>query len=175
MENVKPSAKKFILNYGLILGIVSVLLGVILYVTDNHVQPHWAFSIIGLIIITVAIIMGIKAYKNENNSYLTIGEAIKIGLGIALISGIIGGVWSLLVSNVLDPDFLAKSIELQREQALQMNPNLTDEQLEQAAEIGKKFSSPFIVFAIGLVVNIFLGFIISLIGGAVMQKKENIY
>ncbi len=174
MENVKPSAKKFILNYGLILGTLSVLLGATMYATNNHLAPHWSFSLVGFIIIIGIIIYGVHSYKKENNGYLTIGEALKIGIGIALIGGIIGGIWSLLLANVIEPDYMEKAIELQREKTLESFPDMTEEQLEQGLELSRKLSSPVITFAIGIIGNLFLGFVISLIGGAVMQKKEYI-
>ena len=61
-------------------------------------------------------------------------------------------------------------MELQQQKALEANPNLTDEQLEAMETMTKKFSSPMIIMAVGLVWSLFIGFIISLIAGLIMKK-----
>ncbi len=87
MEIQEANSKKFIINYGLLLGIISVILGVIIYVTNAYLNPSWIYSVIGIAIPIVIITLGIKAYKTANGGYLGLGEAIKVGLGIAVIGG----------------------------------------------------------------------------------------
>lgn len=174
METAKTEAKKFILNYGVLLGILSVLMGVVTYVTNAHLQPSIIYTIIGFLILAVVIILGIKAYKSENAGYLTIGESLKLGVGIALIGGLFSALWMLILMNFLEPDYMVHMADVQRETISEQNPNLTDEQLDSAMEMAAKFSSPWISIAIVIVGNMFLGLIISLIAGLVM-KKENPY
>ena len=45
MEN-QANSKNVILNYGLYLGVASILLSLIIYATGNHLEPHWFFSVI---------------------------------------------------------------------------------------------------------------------------------
>lgn len=174
METAKTEAKKFILNYGVLLGILSVLMGVVTYVTNAHLQPSIIYTIIGFLILAVVIILGIKAYKSENAGYLTIGESLKLGVGIALIGGLFSALWMLILMNFLEPVYMVHMADVQRETISEQNPNLTDEQLDSAMEMAAKFSSPWISIAIVIVGNMFLGLIISLIAGLVM-KKENPY
>ena len=49
---------------------------------------------------------------------------------------------------------------------------MDDAQIDQAMEMAEKFSSPEIIFGIGLIVFIFFGFIISLIV-SLFTKKDN--
>lgn len=174
METAKTEAKKIILNYGVLLGILSVLMGVIAYVTNAHLQPSMIYNIIGFLILVVVIILGVKAYKSENAGYLSIGESLKIGVGIALIGGIFSALWMLILMNFLEPEYISQMADLQREAMMEQNPNMTDQQLDTAMEMAAKFSSPWISMAIIIVVNMFFGLIISLIAGLVM-KKENPY
>ncbi len=174
METAQTQAKKFILNYGVLLGILSVLMGVVTYVTNAHLQPSMIYNIIGFLILIVVIILGIKAFKFENAGYLTLGESLKVGVGIALIGGLFSALWMLILMNFLEPDYMAQMADIQRETISEQNPNLTDQQLDSAMEMAAKFSSPWISMAIVIVGNMFLGLIISLIAGLVM-KKENPY
>ena len=174
METAKTEAKKFILNYGVLLGILSILMGVIAYATNAHLQPSMLYNIIGFLILVVVIILGLKAFKSENAGYLSLGESLKVGVGIALIGGIFSALWMLILMNFLEPDYMTQMADIQRDTITEQSPNLTDEQVDAAMEMAAKFSSPWISMAIIIVVNMFFVLIISLIAGLVM-KKENPY
>jgi len=49
---------------------------------------------------------------------------------------------------------------------------MSDEQIDAAIEMQKKFQSPGILAAVMLIFSLFIGFVISLIASLVMQKKE---
>jgi hypothetical protein len=174
MENAKASAKKFMLNYGILLGIFSVLFNVILYATNNHIQPHWSLSLFGFLIFIAVVVMAHKAFKKENGGFMKLGEAIKIGLGIALISAIIGVIYTYLLMNVIEPTYMDQVMEIQQETMLERNPDMTQEQIDTAIEMSQKFSGTGMVVAFQLIGGLFFGFIISLVSGLVM-KKENPY
>ena len=174
MEIQEANSKKFIINYGLLLGIISVILGVIIYVTNAYLNPSWIYSVIGIAIPIVIITLGIKAYKTANGGFLGLGEAIKVGLGIAVIGGIITAIWTVLLMTVIEPEYMSQLMDAQREKMIETNPNLTEAQMEQAIAITSKFSSPWIAMAMNIVWSLFSGLIISLISGLVM-KKENPY
>lgn len=166
------SSKSIMVNYGLILGVVSVVLGVILFVTNNHYAPHWSFGILGFAINIIVITLGIKAFKEGNNNLLSLGQALKIGLGISLIAGIISILWQLVMTNVLDPNYAENMIQVQRDAMIEAQPNMTDEQLDQTMDMMSGFSNPFFTAAVGLIASVFFGFIISLVAGLIMKKED---
>lgn len=172
METQKTEAKSFVLNYGLLLGILTVIMGVIMYVTNAYLNPHWSFSIIGFLLLAVIISLGIKSYKTANNNYLSIGEALKVGIGISVIGGIIGAIWMFLLVNYIEPEYMSQLAEVQRETMTQMNPNMTQEQMDMAMEMNAKFNSPWILMAFSLIGNLFFGLIIALVAGLIMKNKN---
>lgn len=172
MENSKSNSKGVILNYGVLLGILSVVLGVIMYVTNDYLNPGWVYGTIGFIVIIVAIVLGIKAYKSQNNNYLSLKEAFKLGLGIALIGALISVVWQLILMNVLEPDYMSQMADVQRTQMTENFPNMSESQINDAMEMNAKFSSPWIVAAFAIIGNLFFGFIIALIAGLIMKNKN---
>ncbi|MBP2833076.1 DUF4199 domain-containing protein [Aquimarina sp. U1-2] len=171
MENDATSTKKITINYGIILGILSVILGVVIYITDGYAKQNWINNIVGVAIIAGVIIFGIKAFKTTNNGFLTLSEALKTGVGIALVGGIIGVIWTILLMTVIDPEIMNQITEVQRRQMIENYPDMSEEQLNQSLEMAKKFSSPYMIGAFALIWNLFLGLIISLCAGLVMQKK----
>jgi len=168
----KASAKKHLINNGVILGIISVLLGATMYALDLSLQPPWYFGVIGFAINIVIVVMAIKAFKADNNGFLKLAEALKIGLGVALIASIIGVVWTLIQTQVLMPDYAEQMVEVQRAAMIEAQPNMTESQMEQALEFGSKFASPLFTIPMQIIAGLFFGFIISLIAGLVM-KHEN--
>jgi len=174
MENQQKPSSKVMLNYGLVLGFISILIHVTLYAMGKHLEQDWKITVLSLLITAVVIVLGIKKFKETNNGLLTLGQGLKTGLGIAMISAVIYIIYTMLFMNVIAPDTMEQGLELAR-QKLMENPNMSEEAIDQAIEMQKKFSSPGILIAIMLIFSLFYGFIVSLIAGAVMQKKEDQY
>lgn len=172
MEAQQAKARKYVLNYGLLLGILMVILGVIMYVMDSHLNPHWAFMVLSFAIFVAVVIYGIKAFKKENGGFLSLGEALKVSVGIGLIAAIISGIWSILLSTVIEPDYANQMAEMQREQMIERFPEMSDQQINQALEMSASFSSPWITFASTLVMYMLFALIVGLIAGAIMKQKR---
>ena len=176
MENTeieKKSSSKISLQYGIILGIVSVLISVAVYAMGMQYEQDWKMGSIGIIAMIAIIFVGIKKYKEFNGGYLTVGQAIKTGIGIALIGGIISVIYSYIFMTIIEPDFMVNTMEKAQEKMMEQNPNLTDEQVEQATAMMSKFSSPAITSAFSLIGSLFFGFIISLISGFILKNDPN--
>ena len=172
MENQQIPTKKVALNYGVILGIVSILISVIIYALDKHYDQDWTTRSPGLIAMIVIIFLGIKKYREFNDGFLTLGQALKTGVGIALIGSIIGLAYSFIFVNYIEPDYLNTMIEMQEQKLIDDFPDMTDEQLETQMNLVKKLSTPLFSSAIGLIVGLFFGFIISLISGLILKKTD---
>ena len=174
MENQQKPTNKIALNYGLILGFASILFHVILFALGKHLEQDWKMSVVSFLITTVVTVLGIKKFKEANNGFLTLGQGLKTGLSIVMISAVIYVVYQLIFMYVISPEAIDQALEIARQKMLE-NPNLTDEQIEQAVEMQKKFSGPAFIVPIILIFSLFIGFIISLIASLVMQKKEDQY
>ncbi len=173
MEDQKSSTKQIMLNSGLMLGFISILISVANFAIGDIYKPHWAVSVVSIIATIAVIVLGIKKVKELNNGYLTLGEAIKTGLGIALVSGLLFLIYFFVFTNFLEPEFYVRSLEVKEQAVLEMYPNLTDEQLEGAMAMQKKLNGPLFTSAILLIVSLFFGFIVALIGDLVMKKVED--
>lgn len=171
-ENQKLSSKQVMLNYGLMLGFVSILMAVANFAFGNVYEPHWIVSVLGIAISIVFIVLGLKKIKENNGGYLKLGEAIKTGLGIALISGIVYVIYLLIFTSYIEPEFFARTLEVQEQALIEKYPNMTDDQLQGALDMQKKFAGPLMFSAITLIVSLFFGFIVSLVGGLIMKKSD---
>ena len=172
MENQENTSKQIMLNYGLLLGFSTILINVAVYAMGKTYDPHWSVGVLSLFITVVAIILGIKKIKELNSGFLSLSEALKTGLGIALISGLIGVVYTLIFTNFIEPEFFSRTLEVSQQKMMEAYPNFSDEQLEASTEMAKKMSGPFISSAMAIIGSLFVGFIISLIAGAIMKKSD---
>ena len=169
MEN-QVSSKSFMVNNDVVLGVVSVILLLITYATGNHLNPHWSKSIIDGVVFIGAIFYGIKQYKTANGGFLTWGQGVKIGVGIAVLGGVIVVIYNYLFMNFIEPDYMSQMMEVQN-QAL-LDQGMTEEQIEAANEMSQAFQSPGILAAIGIISYAIGGFIVSAITAAIMKKSE---
>lgn len=169
MEN-QADSKGIIINYGLTLAGISILLSLVIYAMGNHLEPHWSINALTFVAFIALIILGIKKFKEINGGFLSFGQAVKIGVGIAIISALIGSIYQYLFMTFIEPEFMSQVMELQQQKML--DQGMSEDQIEATQEWSAKFSSPFMMIAFGIIGSAIGGFIVSAIGGAIMKKSE---
>ncbi len=173
MENQSTSNKSIIINYGIILGIATILVNVLGYTLNglNPDRPFWEKAL-GWIVFIGVIFISIKKFREANNNTLKIGEALKTGLGVALIGGLITGIYIFIFFNYIEPTALDEILEMVQAKMLEDNPDMAEEQMEMAISITEKFMSPTAMIFLTILGNLFMGLIISLISGLILKKEE---
>jgi hypothetical protein len=169
MEN-QTNSKSFIVNNGAILGVVSILLSLVMYATGNHLDPHWSISLISAALFIGVIIFGTKKFKEANGGFMSWGEGVKIGVGIAVVAGLIVVIYNYIFMNFIEPDLMSQMIEVQNQKFL--DQGMTEEQIEAANDMGKSFQTPGIMAAMGIIGYAIGGFIVAAITSAIMKKTE---
>lgn len=170
MENNNNSSKALILNYGLILGGIAILISLIQYALGEHLSPKPVYGIVSFVLMILAIVFGVKNLKKANHGYISFGEAIKVGVGIAVVSAIISIVYNLIFINFVEPDFIDQM--LQKQEQDMFNKGMNEKQIEAAMGMANKMKGPFISSAVGIVASAFFGFVISAITGAIVKKSK---
>ncbi len=172
MENQTPSIKTTIINYALILSAISIAFNLMLYFLDMHYQQSQMTGIVGIVIMIGVLIYSFIDYKKLNEGYLSLSEALKIGLGISALAGLIGVVYTFVLTEFLDPNMMEKALDFQLEKMRIDNPEMTQDQLDGIRSIQEKFSGPLVRSAFQIIGSLFIGFIISLIGGLIVKKSR---
>ncbi|MDY8137238.1 DUF4199 domain-containing protein [Aquimarina sp. 2201CG5-10] len=171
MPETNISIKKYILRYGVILGILYVISRVVIDLNHDASSIH---PVLDLSVRIIVILSGIYAYKSANGGFLKLSKAIKIGIGIAVLAAVMLSVWSILFHTIIEPDHLAKKYEVLEEQMIEDNLTMSRKDVNQGLEVSKKIGSPYIMSIITITWNALLGFFISLLGGAIMYKKKSL-
>ena len=172
MDNGASSIKSTVITYGIILGSISVVFQLMLFFLDMHYKNDSTAGIVSLIIMISVLLYSFISYKKINLGYLSLSEAIKIGLGVSLISALITIIYTQVLINFLDPETMQKSLDLSMDTMRSENPEIPQEALDTARSIQEKMSSPLIFSAVQIIFSLFFGFIISLIGGLVVKKSK---
>jgi hypothetical protein len=172
METQTASVKKTAYNFGIILALASILLQVISYVTNTHLdQPFW-LKASGFLLTVAIIVYAIKTFKTSNSGFLSLSEALKVGLAVSVISAIIYAIYFYLFCTAIEPNYIADIMDLENSKMIENNPNMTNEEIEGAAKIQAMFAKPMIMASFVIIGSLFFGFIISLIAGLVMKNNR---
>ncbi|MFQ3181720.1 MAG: MFS family permease [Polaribacter sp.] len=169
MEN-QANSKSLIINYGIYLGVATVLISLITYALGMHLDPHWSVSLVSGILLIGLIVFGIKKYKELNNGFLTWGQGVKIGVGIAIVAALIGTIYNYLFMTFIEPDFINQAMEVSNQKLLEQGQ--TQEQIEAINEMSSAFQSPFLIAALSIIGSAVVGFIVAAIAAAIMKKSE---
>ena len=101
-----------------------------LFLMDMHIEQGSLQSIVNLVLTVGAVVFGQLAFKKANEGFISLGQGFKIGLGICVLGSVIGTVYGILQMTILDPDTMTKVMEYSIDQAIEQNPELTDEVID---------------------------------------------
>ncbi|WP_405207460.1 DUF4199 domain-containing protein [Aquimarina sp. LLG6339-5] len=172
MKSKSIPIKKYILKYGLFLGIISIIFSLLIYLTGFYTNQNLFHAFTFFLLILSSIILGLLAFKKKNE-FISIGEALKIGIGITVLGGILVVLWKILLMEVIDPEIITQIEDKHIKRIAETSNDFTQENIDRKIAITKKFTSPLIQIGIALIENLFIGFLFSLIGGLIIRKKRD--
>tara|TARA_B100000767_G_C19778353_1_gene544258 strand:- start:9544 stop:10068 length:525 start_codon:yes stop_codon:yes gene_type:complete len=172
MGNLNLEIKKYILIYGSLLGGISVVFGLMLFFLDMHYQQETSVTVVNSLISISVIGIAQFVYRKDNEGIMSLSHGLKIGLGIAVISGIIGVMYFLVLSNVLDPEMMNKALEMGMNQFLDQNPEASEEMINQVRSMQEKFTGPVMTSSFILIFSLLFGLIFSLITGLILKRNR---
>lgn len=172
MEDQKPTVGKFAMNYGIILGVLMIALSVVSYVTGQALEGAQWPQVVYYIAFPVVIMFAISAFKKNNANVLTLGNAIKLGVVIGVISAIVYVIYGVLFQYVIDPEFMGQMMEITRDRMIEQNPDTPQAQIDQSIKFMEMMFNPLIGSAFWIAMSALFGLIWSLIGGLVMRSNS---
>jgi predicted ABC-type sugar transport system permease subunit len=116
-----------------------------------------------------AAVIAIITFKTDNNGLLALKQAIKLGVGVFLVAGIIGLAYFTLFINFIEPDFISNTAALQADALREAQPTLDEDIIEMQQTNTEKFF--YISYPVILILNVFLGLIVGLLTGLFTKKS----
>ena len=172
LTKTKKSVRDFILHYGTILGFISIVFALMIFFLDLHYAQENTISLVNYGISIVVLIIALLDYRKTSNEILSLGDTIKIGMGIFLISALYVSIYTFILINFLDPETLVKSLEVTEMKVLEQNPEISEDQLNQILSFQEKFSTPFVIVTVLIIFSLISGFFSSLILGQIIKKPR---
>lgn len=154
---------------GLILSVISIVFSIVIYVFNLYEMKSLGY--INYALFLGGLIYGAVLYSNQNGHNVTFGNLFAHGFKTTAVVIVITALYTVLAFKLLFPDMADKMIELSRKEMMK-NPKMTDEMIEQAMSMTKKYFLPFVI-GFSIIGTGFLGLIGSLIGAAVAKKNPN--
>ena len=168
-------------NYGLYLALISILTAVLIYalnldqIKKNGGDTGFYVGSVQFVttLLTIAVyFFGLSALKKAQNGFMSLGEAIKLGLAIAVVGGAIAAVYGYIHYTFIYPEF----VEIVRENAFmemqERAAGASSAELEQGMKMTEMFTSPLAMSLLSIVGSLIFGLIISLILGLIMKKTQ---
>ena len=169
MEN-KATVSQIALKYGLYLGLVFIIISIIIQFMDLDMKTQQNVGYVNYVVALIVIVLAHKAYKEEGDGFMTIGQGLGIGTLVSLISGVLSAIFTYVYIKFVDDSMLTKIKDLQIEEMEKRG--MSDAEIEQAMKVAGFFTSPEMMIVWIIVGMLFIGFIISLIV-SLFTKKVN--
>lgn len=165
--------RQIAVNFGVIYGVAAVTLAVIQYATgDFQLGSGQSFNFWSLI--NILLTVGLPVYalikiRQANDGYLTFGQGFRHSFTVVIIGSLFTVVWILVYTYVLNTNYQEELMN-QQYQAF-MESGVSESMAESQMEMSKRFMTPGFMALFGFLGGALLGVILSLILGAIFQKK----
>jgi len=170
MEKKNSSVVVNALIWGVIIGLISIVYSVILYMLNQTFNRALGYA--GIIIMIVGLAIAMKSYRdNILDGMLPFGKAFGFGVLIVVFASLLGSIYTYLLYTVIDPGLQEKILEFMADKMLESG-RVPEAQLDQALEFSKKFMSPTYLTVSGFIFSCLGGTVISLIMAAIFKKEE---
>ncbi|MBS1781575.1 MAG: DUF4199 domain-containing protein [Bacteroidetes bacterium] len=150
--------------YGFLTGLAMIIVQVLLYVLGFGFKP-WSQWIV-YIPFLLGLVINAKAYSKANEYRVAFGNVWSSGFKASAIVAIVLLAWGF-ISLYVFPEMREKGMEMAREKLVERN--MSDEQIDQALQMTKKFFVPFMI-AGTIFSTMFVGAILSAIAAAFPKK-----
>lgn len=166
----KKSIWKETLNYGIILGLVSVGFSVLTYMFDLTFKS-W-IMVPSLLISLLVLYLLLRSYRDHyNNGYISYGKSVGAGVVINLYAAIITAIYVYVLYAFIDPGLVEKSLAFAQEKMIARG--VPEAGLDAASAMQAKMMKPWIQALSSIFYGVFFGLLISLIISLFVMKKGN--
>ena len=167
--------QKTIFRYGMYGGILICLLFLCSWflLTDLDLGIQEILGYASMVVALSLVFFGIRHYRDrENSGSLSLGEGLRVGLGISLITALCFGILDVIYVKWLNPEFTETyytSVLSELEASLPAEEfKLRKQEMEAQKEL---FSSAWMNFFLMFATVFLIGFVISLFSSLVLKRK----
>jgi len=164
-----PDAKAIVLQYGLIVGLVLILLQLLFFLIGIDKETYAGG--ISLAAMFVLCFWAVLEARKKNDGFMSFGQGFKAGVLALLSGGLLSLTYYYLHITLVDPNYLENMLQFQTEKM--RAKGLTDESIQQSMGFIGYMSRPGIATLLGSVNIIISSLFFSLIAAALFQKSSD--
>lgn len=171
------SAWPRILNFGIVGGVLLILLGLIQYFTlfmATSAEGTLVGVGIAVVIFFISVALSIRSHRDKDlGGYISFVKCVSVGVATVIVSGLIFGIFNYVLNNYIDPEAYPKMVEASKEWYFKGWLNLDDEQINDLVDQDNVNELPLIqMIPFVLTSSIAFGLAISTIVGAFLKKER---
>lgn len=169
--------KKTILKYGgygaLTICVLFLISWFALADLDMGIQEVIGYA--SMVVALSLVYFGIRHFRDQyNNGALTLGQGIRIGLGISLITALAFGLLDVIYVVWLNPDFMETYYQNVLSELQATLPESEFLQRKEELEAQKAlFASPLMNFILMAVTVLMIGVVITLLSALILRRKTS--
>lgn len=171
MEEKQKSAFMPSLMPGIYLGFVLIIFSLLLFLLDVGRESY--INYFSYIIMALGLYWSTTSFRDKQlGGYIEYGKAFSAGFYTGLFASVLTGIFLYVYVQYIDPGMLEEILIKAEESMLEQNPDMSNEQLDQALAMTEMFTSPAMMGVMGFIANVIFSAILSLII-AIFAKRKN--
>ncbi len=167
-QNEQVTVMQVAIKWGLILGIVSIVLFLAFYF-GGLMGDSWT-GWINPIFIAIIMYLAHKEFKDQGNGFMSYGQGLGLGTLMSAVSGAVSSVFTYIYIKFINADYLVELLDMTREKMEEQGQG--EDQIDTAMGMMEKFMSAEITAGMSLLGAIFIGFIIALVVSAITKNND---
>jgi hypothetical protein len=166
------------IRYGLILGVVSILLAVFGYIMGVEFSMGYTNMIISSVVSLGAIIFACNRIKVENKGIIKYFDAVKLVFVTLILAYIIGSSYNFIFNNFIAPEYTQEIIKVSLEKAtdfmesMGMPESEIDKAMDKARQDAQEaLEKPLFPFLQSIMLGAVALFVVALLAAIFVQRK----
>lgn len=152
---------------GIIISLILIVFAIITYLTGQ--MQNSTLGLIPYVVLIGGIIASCVIYSKQMQANVTFGNLFAHGFKVNAVVIVFQVLYTVLALKLIFPEMIDTVINTSRE-TMEKQGKLSDEQIEQATEMTRKYFMPFAIGGIIIMFGI-LGAIAAAVGAAVSKKN----
>ncbi|MEQ9300796.1 MAG: DUF4199 domain-containing protein [Cyclobacteriaceae bacterium] len=121
---------------GLLMGFVSIVLTLLIYMVDISIMVEWTFSLLSFLLFAILTVIFGRGYRAQVGGFLGYGESFQYAFVVIVVSGLIGLMFNIILFNIIDPELpetMARLI-MEAQEKMLMNFGASDDMIDETLE-----------------------------------------
>ena len=156
------------MRYGLLTGLVSIIISFGLFATHMEQSP---LRFVSFLVLLGGMVLAMRYYKENNQGFMSFGEGVGIGAVLSAAVGVLSAIFSYVYMNFVDPEVVSRLMDKARAD-MEARGGLSDEQIDQAMSMSGKFMNGPIMMIAVVLGSVFFGVLLALIVSAFVKHAK---